>query len=90
VLVGSLVGQDYSKMLIAATVLVGVVMNSAELRQITSEGRDANGIFQKLDAPRLKSPRDTAIFGLFNPARPDEVFKKDMSRPQKPPEEAGR
>lgn len=84
VLVGSLIGQDWAKFLVAAMVLVGALTMSVELRQTTTISREGNQEV-RLTTPRLKKPADTFVNRLFDPLITEEMEK--VERPQKPAEE---
>lgn len=98
VLVGSLVGQDWGKMTIAAAMVLGTGMLSLEMTQPAELERFdvSNGtVFQPVDEERaafddqraLKKKNETTIYRIFNPAvYPDYVT--NIERPQKPEEEA--
>lgn len=83
VLVGSLIGQDWAKILMAATVFTGVLINSVQLGQTTSQGRNATGDWEALAQPRPFLPNETAVGRLFNPSSREP---EDMRRPQRPAE----
>lgn len=55
VLVGSLVGQDWSKLAIIMFVLVGVLINSAQRPQNTTHMRDGNGRWVAMDPNQATS-----------------------------------
>lgn len=69
VLVGSLVGQDWSKILVGSLVALGVIGNSLQLRgqEITEDYKG-----KKLEAPR-KIKKDDTFFSHMLKADPDEV-----------------
>lgn len=70
ILVGSLVGQDWSKLLIVATVALGVAMNSYEYRGTTTvEKKDAVMV---TIPERPKQMSDTFFSRLLNPQEPKE------------------
>lgn len=85
VLVGSLIGQDWGKMLILGFLIVGVLFSSVERRQMTSVEYSATGKEQPLDTPRLKKQSETTIGRLFKPYKPEPLAEP---RPQKPAEPA--
>ncbi|MEA2552142.1 MAG: hypothetical protein QOJ65_318 [Fimbriimonadaceae bacterium] len=80
VLVGSLVGQDWSKIAVMATVLFGAIMNSAQYRGMTSVDRNEGETVQ-LATPRKVEMKDTFMSRLFTPD-PKKIEVTD--RPQKP------
>ena len=77
VLVGSLIGQDWSKILIACSVLLGVVVNTFQMgafsqASVTQERKDAVYVNTKepgkeTDGPRPITLDDTFMSNLFNP-----------------------
>lgn len=91
VLVGSLVGQDWAKILVAATVLFGTVFQSAELTQMTTEHRTGStftSVEESSGGERTserKQKTDTITNRLFNPLITDEM--KDIEREKKPTDE---
>jgi hypothetical protein len=66
VLVGSLVGQDWGKLMVASFVLLGALVNSA---QIQSEVKEVWGDkeWTVLDEPRKATVNDTLMNRLFKP-----------------------
>lgn len=73
VLVGSLVGQDWSKAMLGLIVLGGVLANSVELRgqMVTEELKD--GKVKQLPEPRVKSIDDTFFSHIFNASIDPEI-----------------
>jgi hypothetical protein len=69
VLVGSLIGQDWSKLLIMASIGLATLVVSAERNQMTTQAREG-GEYVPLDEARPKTARDTFIFRVFNPVTP--------------------
>ncbi len=94
VLVGSLVGQDWCKFLIASFVIVGVLGNTLQLSILntdyekkTVEATDTMAEhmeWAKLETPRKYKPSETVMYHLFNPDPSPEIVKRE-----KEPEEAG-
>lgn len=88
VLVGSLVGQDWCKLAVAATIFTGLVTNSIELgpfnhKQI-SEAK-SEGELKPLDAPRPISLNDTTMGHLFRKqTNPDLKVDREMDPDFKP------
>lgn len=89
VLVGSLVGQDWSKMLIVAMMLFGFVWHGIERNQMTSFERvDGGGVTEWVQivdedgnvAPRRKTDNEMDLHRLFNPAVSAEslVIEREM------------
>ncbi|HEY3781632.1 MAG TPA: DUF6754 domain-containing protein [Fimbriimonadaceae bacterium] len=80
VLVGSLIGQDWSKIMVMLTVVLGVCTYSMERNQNLDFKKD-KGVW--ISAPTHKKTDDeTFINNLFNPDKPDPLLHK---RPQRPP-----
>lgn len=78
VLVGSLVGQDWCKMLIASTVVSLTIWGSVEKRFVdqtyTTERSDKGIETQKpLDKARLKEDTELYVHRLFNPKQPPDL-----------------
>jgi len=67
VLVGSLVGQDWAKLLVGGLIVAGIVGNSALLRggNVTSEW--SGGKMVPLEAPRPIAKKDTIFSRILNP-----------------------
>lgn len=88
VLVGSLVGQDWAKLALAAFVLAGVVMNSSELRGQTITEAFSEGKVQPLKEPRVKKASDTMFSHMLKPD-PDPEIKivREKYRPDELPVE---
>ena len=87
VLVGSLIGQDWSKMVAVFMVFSGLIWQSIELNQFTERERvnstsDVSAVWRDLDEPRKKQLTDTTLYGIFNPFIEPEELEKD--RDQKP------
>ncbi len=85
VLVGSLLGQDWAKMLIMATLAFGIILTSFERTRLTDVTFDPEGKEVKLEAPRLVQPRETTMFHVFNSnAAPPLVTPRDQKPPKTP------
>jgi hypothetical protein len=85
VLVGSLVGQDWSKILVGTLIVVGVLFTSIEMRGQTVEwGYDEDLGWVKLDAPRVIKKSETTFSTLFNPPKKPGL---KIDRENYPPEE---
>ena len=85
VLVGSLVGQDWSKLLVGGLILFGVVTTSVQLAggpKVREEFKDGKVV--PLEAERYKAKEDTLMSRLLNP-EPDPEIKVD--RPKYDPED---
>ena len=88
VFVGSLIGQDWSKIAIIVAIVIGVIMNTAQigalkLNQITEAKSDA--AYKQLAAPRPITMDDMTMSLMFNP-QDDKTWK--VERPQKPKDTA--
>jgi len=82
VLVGSLIGQDWSKVAIMATILLGALMNSIEMRGTTVFERK-DGVLQPI-AERPMKIADTTFTHLFKPQRnPEEDAKIEREKDPK-------
>ena len=87
VLVGSLVGQDWSKMVAVFMIFSGLVWQSFELNQTTERERvnsttDVSAAWRDLDEPRKKLEEETTLYGLFNPLiKPSELEKDREKKP---------
>jgi len=94
VLVGSLIGQDWAKIVVACTVILGTIFGSIEMTAMTTEHRtDADGVSSMTPvAPgsdgvvkaERKKRADTVVHRLFNPYTTEEMVK--IEREKKPPE----
>lgn len=79
VLVGSLVGQDWAKLMVAGLVAAGVVFNSLELRGQTITS-NPNG---PVEPARIKAKTDTFFHNLLKPTPPE--IKVDRPKLPTPP-----
>ncbi len=86
VLVGSLVGQDWSKMLIVAMILFGFVWHGVERNQLTNVRRVDSGVTTTWEAivddagkPSQEKERtlDTTLYRYFNPAVAPAMLEVD-------------
>lgn len=91
VLVGSLVGQDWSKLLVGSLVLVGALVTSAELfggPMTSMEYKE--GKWEPLKEPRMKSKDDTFFGHLMKPSPADIKIEREkyadneIPQPSKP------
>ncbi len=84
VLVGSLVGQDWSKGLIMFMIILGVIWNSIGVQGTVKEER--TGADQKMAeiAERKAKPDDSAFNHLFNPDRTTEKIERPKIEEEKP------
>ncbi len=84
VLVGSLVGQDWSKGLIMFMIILGVIWNSMGVQGKVKEER--TGADQKMaEIPERKAkPDDSAFNHLFNPDRTTEKIERPKIEEEKP------
>lgn len=69
VLVGSLVGQDWSKILIMLTLFAGFLANSVQGMQTVDIKRTADGRYIQ-DEPHPRRDDETFMYRFFNPATP--------------------
>ena len=87
ILVGSLIGQDWNKILIASLVFLGAVMNAAQ-RGLFSPAMTSmetnDSVTKKLDAPRPVKKGETFTARLFNPQ--DDITLKDRIHREKYPD----
>lgn len=92
VLVGSLVGQDWAKIMMTAFILFGTLSMSGELAgsktTTVNYEKGPNGGFTKttLDEPKVKTRNDTFMGSLFNPKPSEEAMT--IERDEKPADEA--
>ncbi|MBX3096694.1 MAG: hypothetical protein KF812_07515 [Fimbriimonadaceae bacterium] len=94
VLVGSLVGQDWGKMLIISFVVLGTILNSYEFKQpkttqrvdTTAEVRGGNENVSSIEPydgdPRTKTPDDTFVYRMFNPIVSPEMLTIEREKEQ--------
>lgn len=84
VLVGSLIGQDWAKIVATFLILIGFVWNSVERTQAPEQIRVDKGKFSVWEAPPAtqtkKRAEDTALYGLFNPFLTEEQVKVDRPK----------
>lgn len=89
VLVGSLVGQDWSKILVGAIALFGVLLNTMQRgigdRPVIDKAKDG-GSFTKLDKPHAIKPTETTMSYLFN-AQDEPKLADQNHREKYPPNE---
>lgn len=70
VLVGSLIGQDWCKLLVGFSVFAGFLVNSADLaRNPQLVEKDASGVPVELAPGRLKKPNELFMFRLTTPLK---------------------
>jgi len=76
VLVGSLVGQDWCKLLVIASIVVGVGLNSIQLQgRVTSELQ--KGV--EVDIPERRAKPDDTTFGrLFKPSKKEYTVDREL------------
>lgn len=83
VLVGSLVGQDWCKMLMTSCLLLGILNMSYERTQMTNEHRALDGmVYSTVPAEKeeLKKASDTYVFRLFNPGVEEDEKESVLER----------
>ena len=100
VLVGSLIGQDWGKILIAAMVFVGFLFNSLERTQTATQHRDedekGNAIWNQVDSAtvkekdKLKKSSDTFMYQVFNPFITADMKKVERQKNPDAPKEEGK
>jgi hypothetical protein len=79
-LVGSLVGQDWCKLLIMTTMALGTILNTVQLQgKVTSEWNAEKGVYDTIPE-RPAKPSDTFMAHLFNP----NIAKIKIDRPVDP------
>lgn len=86
VLVGSLIGQDWSKLAIAAVILIGVLVTSFERTQMTSTSPDEFGdwkpiAFENGETQRLKGKGEMTMKHIFNPFAPKPIPERPKETP---------
>ncbi len=90
VLVGSLVGQDWAKIFVACTIMLGTLGLSAELTQMTSTHRSGNKMVEVSESSEgkrteeRKKGADTVVSRIFKPYIPEEMTKDRFTREKKP------
>lgn len=99
VLVGSLIGQDWGKILIAMMVFVGFLFNSIERTQPATQHRDeddkGNAVWNKVEAAtakeqdKLKKAPDTFMYQVFNPFITADMKKVERQKDPDAPKEEG-
>ena len=90
VLTGSLVGQDWCKLLIMATIFFGVIGNSIQFRggKIEQEKVDAEFVPVK-DGSRDMTEADTWVNQMLRPQKPKIEITDRRKDPNAKPEEGG-
>lgn len=84
VLVGSLIGQDWSKLLIGATVILGFLTYTFQRLQTIDYTVDAK-TGEQATAPAHKTlDEETMIHRLFNPIKPPPMTEKRPQAPETP------
>lgn len=90
VLVGSLVGQDWAKLMVAGLVFTGTICNSIQLRGQTIDEALVDGEIKKLDAPRVMKPSDTFFSRMLMPSPPKvKIEREKLPADQLPKSEGG-
>ena len=95
VLVGSLVGQDWAKIVAAVMIFFGFIVNSIELSQPATQRRADGDSFSTWEPPetwedgsaKLKRKPDTALYRFFNPFITEEQVT--VTREQRTPRSGG-
>ncbi|MEQ1932968.1 MAG: DUF6754 domain-containing protein, partial [Fimbriimonadaceae bacterium] len=70
VLVGSLIGQDWTKLAIMAFIIVGTVINSGQRMMRTSDELQPDGSTKPMITDRFLKPSETSIGRMFAPRVP--------------------
>lgn len=100
VLVGSLVGQDWAKIVVAGMVILGTLYGSYEMTGMTTEHRtDDQGVSSMTPVepgpdgtvtPERVKKSDTTVHRFFNPYTPEELVKVEREKkPAEPEAETG-
>ncbi|QYK53672.1 MAG: hypothetical protein KF824_01995 [Fimbriimonadaceae bacterium] len=100
VLVGSLVGQDWAKIVVAGMVILGTLYGSYEMTGMTTEHRtDDQGVSSMTPiepgsdgtvTPERVKKSDTTVHRFFNPYTPEELVKVEREKkPAEPEAETG-
>jgi hypothetical protein len=74
--VGSLIGQDWSKLAFMAFIVIGTVMNTMQLRSKATEAVDGFGERTPVNEDRLVLPSETTFGRIFAPAKPNPATMK--------------
>ncbi|MBS1704978.1 MAG: hypothetical protein JST40_03830 [Armatimonadetes bacterium] len=82
ILIGSLLGQDYSKIFFAALITLGFITVSCERSFTKATGEFKEGKWVALEKERTKGPGDTFMSMWFNPQSIPEAESK-VERPQR-------
>lgn len=90
VLVGSLIGQDWSKIAIAAFLITGTLFNSVQRRQMTTEELQPDGTWKPITGEARKYKDSETVFGrIFSPAvPPSNIIPRQPDPDAKKPEPA--
>lgn len=81
VLVGSLIGQDWGKLLLILTIVCGVLITSVERTQMVSSSPNEFGEAEPLESPRLRAQSETTMYHLFNPYAPKPLAEAREKNP---------
>lgn len=84
VLVGSLVAQDWAKILVAACVVAGTVMNTIQRREEIDWTRTPEGKWEQGEK-HFRKPNETVMGMIASPAEPEPI--KDDEKREKYPDE---
>lgn len=79
VLVGSLIGQDWGKLLVGSLVAFGVIYNSFAIRTTTDREYDEEGRITILSKPKPTPAAESAFSHLFDP-KPDPDIKVERDK----------
>ena len=89
VLVGSLVGQDWCKLLLVTTMLLGTILNTVQMQgKVTKEWSADKGDYVEIPERQAK-PSDTFMAHLFTPNKAKIKIERPMD-PEFKPEGGGK
>jgi hypothetical protein len=86
VLIGSLVGQDWAKIMVAGMVTFGTLWQSTEMLSMTTSHRVGSKMVEVSESSEgkrtleRKKKADTGVYGLFNPFVTDEMKKVEREK----------
>lgn len=94
VLVGSLIGQDWGKMLIMASIIGGIVIESAERSRYTTQelqiDASSSPVVQYIPTEsRLMKPTETTVHHLFTPYPPEPLEEGYREKKSAEPQAGG-
>lgn len=89
VLVGSLIGQDWSKIAILGTIIFGFIVESVQRTQMTTLEKQPDGSYTQVAEPRLRKPDETLMHNIFNPDPAPPLEIERQKRPEAVPTDGG-